>query len=196
MKRFWFIFFILFLSINVIGQETIIKTEYYNNSKQVRSHSYVLKSDSTIKHGEAIYYKKIDEQDYKYFKGKNHDRLVVANGQFYNNIKVGIWEFFLNPKFYYDFNKNKLITFQLHNYPILAYELGIQGDVIIKYDIDASGRLKNIIGIQGDSILIKGTINNFNKLNLGQAENLKIIAEILENWERKNIIDTLKYRLE
>lgn len=116
MRETGFVFMLFILTIQTIAQETITKSEYYSNSTQLKSSLYVLKSDTTIKHGNAIFYKKIDETDYKYFKNKNQNRLIVAKGQYDNNEKIGIWEFFMNPKFYYDFDREKLITFQLrHN---------------------------------------------------------------------------------
>ena len=179
------------------SQNTIFKTEYYKNSRQIYSKYSVLINDTSIRVGEAIVYKKIDEYDYKFYNDSaSQERLIMAKGQYKNNMKVGQWEFFFDNKYIYDFDNNKLLNYELQiNYPLLAQELGIQGTVIIQYDIDSSLYYRNFKGLSGDSLLIKGAIRDLEKFSRTRADILKKISVVIKDCSKENVTDTLNYKI-
>jgi hypothetical protein len=179
------------------SQSTLVKTDYYKNSKQVYSKYHVLESDTSIREGEAIIYRKIDEHDYGFFNNsQNQERLVMAKGLYKGNYKVGKWAFFYDRKLIYDFDTRKLVNNLQFDYPVLAQELGIQGDVIIQYDIDATFGYKNFNGISGDSLLMKGAISDFKRFSRARADMLKEISVVVGDCRHENVTDTVRYRLQ
>ncbi len=196
--KYKFVIILLFLLCKIYSQKTIVRTEYYKDSEQIYSKYHVFESDTTIRQGEAKFYKKIVESDYKFFQGeKNQERLLMAKGSYDGNKKVGTWEFYSDRTYLYDVGNKKLLNCvrQVH-YPVLAQENGIQGMVIIQYDIDSSFNFVNFKGILGDPLLIKGAISDYQSFNISQADLLKKLTTVIGDCYQENVRDTINYILE
>ena len=183
---------------NIYSQKTISKTEYYENSKQIYSRYHVFESYTSIRQGEIKVFKKIAESDYKFFQAnKNQERLLMAKGQYDGNIQVGIWEIYSDKTYLYDVDKKKLLNYNMTvHYPILAQELGKQGMVVIQYDIDKTFRYANFKGLVGDSLLIKGAIEDYKSFNNKHSDLLNKMSIVIEDFYQENVKDTINYNLE
>ena len=73
---------------------------------------------------------------------------------------------------------------------------GIEGDVIIQYDIDSLFNYKNIEGISGDSILMKIVIRDIKKFSKTRADILTKISVVIEDCSQENVKDTIRFRLQ
>lgn len=197
MRQYLVISVVLIFGLNGYSQVTTLITDYYEDSEQIHSQYYALKEDTNIRHGEIIIYKKIEESDYKYFKGEMQKRLIMVKGEYKLNKKVGRWDFYFDKKYTFDFDREKLLSPQLYyNYPYLAVENGIEGNVILQYDIDSTFNIVNIKGISGDSILVSGAIHDLKKFSSTRSNILKKISLVVEDCYKINVRDTIRYRLQ
>lgn len=179
------------LQLSIYSQELILKKQYYANSKQVESVYHVLKSDTLIKHGEIKIYKKIAEEDYKNFIGAEKERLIKVNGQYTNGQKTGNWRIYLESNIVFNFDSNELIKPKITvKYPLLALEFEVEGDVIIKYNIEENCKI-GAMKFSGDENLVKGAKQAYKKLE----DTYQLISEEIGNCVKEEKVDTIKYRL-
>jgi hypothetical protein len=87
MKKGLIVLFILTIAFAAIGQETKRIKKNLANSDELEIY-HVLKTDKNIKHSSY-------EKYLKYSNQLDQGRLLIEKGQYDNNIKTGIWTFYM-----------------------------------------------------------------------------------------------------
>jgi hypothetical protein len=214
------ILIISFSTLLTLGQETKEVKVKFPKSKQVMESYFVLKSNPDIKNGKYTrFYKTSKNTKAKVFiKEKGTYQNGQKNGkwtyyrhpsqnqqgeiisvEFYNNgNKTGIWETHkyengdhIIQKFNYD-QETEIDTeiFIELKYPPMASELGIEGDVIVKYKIKPDCTFENIEIIKSlNTDCDNEVIRRFNRLSELQRKYGN------KNCEEKEMITTVKFSL-
>ncbi len=201
----------LLFPILALGQELKDVQTYYNKN-QIKEYFYVLKNKKAIKHGTYNKYwpnGKIAEQG-NYSNGKKDGKWVylysngktMEFGSYKDDKKIEKWYYFdskgLITKIH-DFGINKDIPITLDNYhlsfnsvdyPNIAKENQIEGEVILSFEVDSTCNCSNL-----KIVNTTDTIFNESALNAGKNVLNRIEREKKLNCDRRIITLPVGYKL-
>ena len=214
------ILIIYFSPLLTFGQESKEVKVKFPKSKQVMESYFVLKANPDIKNGkytrfyktskineakifikeEGIYQNGLKNGKWTYYRHPSQNRQgETSSVEFYNNgNKTGVWETHkyengdhIIQKFDYD-QKTEIETeiFIELKYPPIASELGIEGDVIVKFNIKSDCTFENIKIIKSlDTDCDNEVLRRFNRLNELQKKYGN------NKCEEKEVTTTVKFSL-
>lgn len=201
MKQLFFM--LLCFPIFIFGQENISKQTFYKN-KKIKENFYVLKKTDKIKHGNYTKYftnGKVNEEGAYNIGQKDGDWMVYFSngniqkfGNYSDNLKVGLWYYFaydgtikkiynhsLGKEIQIDLDTYPPLKYYITSYPSLALENGIEGEVIISFEIDSTCNCTNlIIENSTDSVFNKSSLDMGREM-IKKIEKKKNLSAIIES---------------
>ncbi len=171
-----------------------IREDDYNKLAESERGKLLIKSYGNYKNnqksGHWTIYNKPTKTNGQYYRGQ-----IAEEGVYSADNKIGIWKIYgehIIEQFDYDSNRYIEPIFNPScRYPLMAQELGIEGDVVVGYSLDSDCSFSNIRIINGVKELNEEALKYVrSKSNLYHEYMIK-----LDSCNCENRTDTVRFRL-